>query len=142
LDNPNQNLGCPIKPAKQACPPHLRGGPYGRGGAPKALRSSGVNGAKSCILGISWHINLSFKYRFVLLKFLLDKSQGTQKLWIKRCKNMQSGHLCSFLRSLYSFWQTFLDFLPEALSPRSQTSTCLRNGNRENTSNNRKLYQY
>jgi hypothetical protein len=27
----------------------------------KAPRSSGVNGAKSCILGISWLINVGFK---------------------------------------------------------------------------------
>jgi hypothetical protein len=44
------------------------------------------------------------------LKFLLDKSQGTQKLWIKRCKNMQSGHFRSFLWSSYSFWQSFFRF--------------------------------
>ena len=27
------NLGCPIKPAKQACSPRLRGGPYRQGAA-------------------------------------------------------------------------------------------------------------
>jgi hypothetical protein len=51
--------------------------------------------------------------RFFLLKFLLDKSQGTQKFWIKRCKNMQSGHFLAhkpaFLNLLFNkdnfdFW--------------------------------------
>ena len=50
---------------------------------------------------------------FFLLKVLLDKSQGTQKLWIKRCKNMQSGHFLAhkpaFLNLLFNndnfdFW--------------------------------------
>jgi hypothetical protein len=47
----------------------------------KAPRSSGVNGAKSCILGISWHINLSFttKQFFGQPNFLVQMT--TEYFW-------------------------------------------------------------
>ena len=119
MDNLNQNLGCPIKPAKRTCPP------YGRGSAQHPQKLWG----KWCKILHSGHIlahKSQFSNRFFLMKFLLDKSQGTQKLWIKRCKNMQSGHFRGFLWSWYSFWQSFSHFFAGGSFTRSQTSTCLR----------------
>ena len=38
-------------------------------GPPKASRTSGINGAKSCILGLSWHLISLLKLHFFVLFF-------------------------------------------------------------------------
>jgi hypothetical protein len=78
-------FGCPI-----ACEVVLTAGDLG------SLKASRGAAGKWCKILHSGHI-LAHKSQlqivgFFLLKFLLDKSQGTQKLWIKRCKHMLSGH--------------------------------------------------
>jgi hypothetical protein len=48
----------------------LLGALYGRGPL-KAPRSSGINGAKSCILGLSWHLISLLKLLFFCSIFLI-----------------------------------------------------------------------
>ena len=63
----------------------------------KAPRSSGINGAKSCILGLSWHLISLLKLHFFVLFFsyfqqlfnyfwlYCGSDSGTSICWLQRC---------------------------------------------------------
>ena len=117
LDNLNQNLGCPknclvVQSNPQSGLVHLAcevvltvGGPL------KAPRSSGVNGAKSCILGISWHINLSFQIGFFYWNFCLTSHKAHRSSGLKGAKICNLAISAVFYGARTPFGNLFLDFL-------------------------------
>jgi hypothetical protein len=114
LDNLNQNLGCPIKPAKRTCPPRLQGGPYGPAQDPQKLWG------KWCKILHSGHIlahKSQFQIGFFYWNFCLTSHKAPRSSGLKGAKICNLVISAVFYGAGTPFGNLFYISLPEALSP-------------------------
>jgi hypothetical protein len=85
---------------------------YGQGSGEGPPRSSGINGAKSCILGLSWHFIsllkfhffvLFFSYIFFFYIFLHFSNYLSILCFLKKPSSESCLHLCLYRRNVYNF---------------------------------------